>query len=309
MQKKVLVIAILVLGISVCQVKAIDITFTADSIINDMDTFDNVEVVNDITVDMIGGRVIYGVKTQDASTFNLKDGTVGWIHSFDSSTVNITGGSLLKALSAYPSSQVNIYDVDANDLFDIDVYDGSEVNVYGGNISTNVLSIYPDSSLQILGGNINIDQVAMCNGCEEGVFIHGYDFIYDFNTNVFTGVLLHGGKIKINTLHPDNYDLLSLNSSFVVPEPEVVNLIKVVLDKKKLLKAYEVTLEKEWRVYKSLKQRLESGDYGDWKKRDIIKSRQNIHSAIQHQEQSKKTLEKSIKKLQESLDTLGYDLY
>ncbi len=51
---------------------------------------------------------------------------------------------------------------------------------------------------------------------------------------------------------------------------------------------------------------LETGDYGDLKKGDIVIAMQNTHSAIQHQELSEKAIQRSIEKLLYSLSTLGY---
>ncbi len=78
-----------------------------------------------------------------------------------------------------------------------------------------------------------------------------------------------------------------------------------IAEKEELLAIIDETLEKEWQAYDALEQLLESGDYGDLKKSDIIKARQKIHSAIQHQEQSMDALEKSIESLEDSLSLLG----
>ena len=70
----------------------------------------------------------------------------------------------------------------------------------------------------------------------------------------------------------------------------------------------KAALEKEWMAYDMLEQMLENGDYGDLKKRDIIKARQKLYSAIQHQEQSLGALEKSIESLEDALEAVDEDL-
>ena len=54
-----------------------------------------------------------------------------------------------------------------------------------------------------------------------------------------------------------------------------------------------------------LEELLDTGDYGDLKKSDIIHAMQQIHSSIQHEELSAKALERSIEKLEDSLSALG----
>jgi len=67
------------------------------------------------------------------------------------------------------------------------------------------------------------------------------------------------------------------------------------------------TLAEEWTAYEALEELLESGDYGDLNKGDIVTAKQKIHSAIQHQEQAIDALEKSIEKLEDALSALGYE--
>jgi hypothetical protein len=77
--------------------------------------------------------------------------------------------------------------------------------------------------------------------------------------------------------------------------------------KKASLEKLEAALDEEWTAYQALEELLDSGDYGDLKKGDIITAKQRIHSAIQHQEQAIKTLEKSINQLEDALIELRYE--
>jgi len=79
-----------------------------------------------------------------------------------------------------------------------------------------------------------------------------------------------------------------------------------IAEKDDALGRIDAALEIEWAAYEALEELLESEDYGDLKKGDIVAAKQKIHSAIQHQEQSKKALEKSIEKLEDSLALLGW---
>ncbi|MHC4095188.1 MAG: LamG-like jellyroll fold domain-containing protein [Planctomycetota bacterium] len=82
--------------------------------------------------------------------------------------------------------------------------------------------------------------------------------------------------------------------------------IKKALKRKKAsLVELEAAIAEERTAYEALEELLETGDYGDLKKSDIIHAMQQIHSSIQHEEQSAKTLERSIEKLEDSLSALG----
>lgn len=80
-----------------------------------------------------------------------------------------------------------------------------------------------------------------------------------------------------------------------------------IAEKLDALDKVNAALEKEWTAYEALQELLESGDYGDLKKSDITSAMQKIHSSIQHEELSKKALEKSIEKLKDALAALGWE--
>ena len=89
-------------------------------------------------------------------------------------------------------------------------------------------------------------------------------------------------------------------------EIAVIKVEKAIFEKMETLEQIDATLEQEWTAYQALEELLESGDYGDLKKSDITKAMQQIHSSIQHEELSKKAIQRSIEKLLYSLSTLGY---
>ncbi|MHC4084411.1 MAG: LamG-like jellyroll fold domain-containing protein [Planctomycetota bacterium] len=86
----------------------------------------------------------------------------------------------------------------------------------------------------------------------------------------------------------------------------VIQIKNAIFEKIKAIERIDAALEQEWAAYDAFKELLETGDYGDLKKGDIVTAMQNTHSSIQHQQQSKAALQKSIEKLLYSLSTLGY---
>ena len=91
-------------------------------------------------------------------------------------------------------------------------------------------------------------------------------------------------------------------------DPKIIAITKInraIAEKIEALERIDAALEKEWAAYIALEELLASGDYGDLKRGDIVTAKQKIHSAIQHEEQSKNALEKSLQKLEDSLWLLG----
>jgi predicted outer membrane repeat protein len=89
-------------------------------------------------------------------------------------------------------------------------------------------------------------------------------------------------------------------------EIAAISIKKAIIEKIGMLEHIDAAMEQEWTAYEALEELLESGDHGDLKKSDIIHAMQQIHSSIQHEELSKKPLQKSIEKLLYSLSALGY---
>jgi len=84
--------------------------------------------------------------------------------------------------------------------------------------------------------------------------------------------------------------------------------VEKAIDKKQVaLEAVDAALVEEADAYEALEQLLETGDYGDLKKADIITARQKLHLAIQREQQSIGALEKSIERLYDALAALGWE--
>jgi hypothetical protein len=79
----------------------------------------------------------------------------------------------------------------------------------------------------------------------------------------------------------------------------------IIVNKLNLIEQINTILDNEHDVIDSLNTSAADGDYGSVKQGDVIKAKQKIHSAIQHQEQAIHDLENSIEKLTEALDSLG----
>jgi hypothetical protein len=90
-------------------------------------------------------------------------------------------------------------------------------------------------------------------------------------------------------------------------ERAVVVIEDVLVEKQETLEANLRTLEKEWLAHESLEQLLESGNYGDLNRRSIVIAKQDIHFAIQQEQQSREFLERSIERLLDSLAGLGVE--
>jgi len=88
----------------------------------------------------------------------------------------------------------------------------------------------------------------------------------------------------------------------LIPIKKIEHSIAKMLE---LLERIDAALETEWTAYEEHEELLQSGDYGDLTKGGIVAAMQQIHSAIQHQELSKKALERSIEKMQDALASLG----
>jgi hypothetical protein len=97
--------------------------------------------------------------------------------------------------------------------------------------------------------------------------------------------------------------------SYLIVHPydaAVTAILDAIDEKLDALDRINAALEKEWAAYDALQELLESGDYGDLKKSDITSAMQKILSTIHHEEITKKALDRSIEKLEDTLAALGW---
>lgn len=177
-------------------------------------------------VDMNGGHVgdwddsDSGMFTYESTTFNMSGGVVEYLHTYNSSTANISGGVVGHDLpwrwtiNAYDSSTVNVYDgalLCGTISHDFSMSDSSTLNVYGGDVQLLVCA-YNSSLVNIYDGDVfsvwpyHYSTVNVCGGDIDtyGPFqapetatvnIFGYDFEYDPEDSLLTGVGPYGTAI------------------------------------------------------------------------------------------------------------------
>ncbi len=321
-----------------------DIVFTENGVIQECDQYVQVFVYGTLpyttTVEMTGGKV-GALFIYDYSTVNISGGIISsQFYSFhpgnndgddiflcppqfcvnvsDHSTVSISGGSI-DSLQCEDWGTLNITGGDVSLVFS----DHATVNISGGRVRfgrVKLLYLWPEENYshlylsggQILGGVLLEDNATM--------EIYGYGFAYDpnggdpdnpkfSNGGRLTGFWRDGTAFSINfqDFRNHSYDNVILHEIHKV-DIAVIRIEQAIAKKKEALGRVDAALEKEWDAHDALEELLEGGDYGDLKKGDIVKAKQKIHSAIQHEKQSKEALEKSIEKLEDALASLGWEL-
>jgi len=86
-----------------------------------------------------------------------------------------------------------------------------------------------------------------------------------------------------------------------------LNIQNAIDEKYEALEIIDAALDKEWTAHDMLEVMLDSGDFGDLKKRDIIKAKRKVDLAIRLEKLSKKALRRSVKKLEHALRALGVE--
>lgn len=85
------------------------------------------------------------------------------------------------------------------------------------------------------------------------------------------------------------------------------NLSDVLDIKLDILEQLGIALAKEEAVVDMLNTSFENRDFGSAKKKDVVKAKQKIHFAMQHEEQAEAAVDKSIEKLEDALTALGLE--
>ena len=322
-----------------------DITFTGNGVVQECDQYVQVFIhgtpPDTTTLEMTGGKV-GALFIYDFSVVNISGGIViGQFYSFhpenndgddlflcppefcvnvfDHSTVNVSGG-LVDGIKCEDWGTVNIsggnFSVAFSDHATVYITDGCVRLVAWGEFAPWGQKYEDNSHLYLSGGQILGGVLLKDNATME---VYGYGFAYDpngcdannpkfSNGGRLTGFWRDGRAFSINFMDFRNhsYDNVILHE---IPKADIgaIRIQEAIDEKEEVLAKIDAALEKEWAAYDALEQLLESGDYGDLSKGDIVKAKQKIYSAMQHQEQSKKALEKSIEKLKEALAALGWE--
>ena len=150
-------------------------------------------------VDISGSGGIIGIGCFDFSQIDFSGGGTNDFQSYDSSQVNISGGSVVGELHSYESSRINISDgwilsLTSNGSSQVNIsggvfqslssHDYSQVDISGGAIEWSVES-HGSSQIDISGGLISGDLSLYDNSM---INIFGYDFAVD-GTAVGSGEL------------------------------------------------------------------------------------------------------------------------
>ncbi|RLI51103.1 MAG: hypothetical protein DRP09_19545, partial [Candidatus Thorarchaeota archaeon] len=126
------------------ELKATDIDFYDDGIIQEGDGYDNVNVHNVAIVDMTGG-VVSDFFTNDSSTANLTDGEIWRFYCRDTSTFNMFGGIIHQSFGVSGNGIANLH---AGSIGQgLSAIESSEINVYGYDFS-----LIPSGSNYFLSG-------------------------------------------------------------------------------------------------------------------------------------------------------------
>ena len=113
---------------------------------------DEIDAYDSSIVDISGGSVAvdHFLDTYDSSTVDISGGSVGYIRAYETSTVDISGGSV-HYLRPYNTSTVHI----SNGLVSmIDTYDSSTVDISGGSVAVDS-SFYAYGTVNISGGSVD----------------------------------------------------------------------------------------------------------------------------------------------------------
>lgn len=184
--------------------------------------------------------------------------------------------------------------------------------------------IFPDSApiadagkdQAVLVGTCGLAEITLNGLASRNPDGDGLAFEWTWTINAET-YKAHGANPTIMLPIGEHFIELIVNNGQIDSQPDYVvievltptqQIDRVRNEKLRLLDQIDVMLAKEQQVVNELNMLLASGDYGDLTHDDIIAARLAIRSAIQHQQQAKQYLEKSIEKLQDALLSLGMPL-
>ena len=125
-------------------------------------------------------------------------------------------------------------------------------------------------------------------------------YLYDFNGEV-DEVRIYNRALSAEEIRQ------VYREGFSGSELAITDIGNAIDEKIEAMERIDAALERESEAYNVLEELLESGDYGDLKKGDIVTAKQRIHSAIRNEERSLDALEKSIEKLEGALTALGWE--
>jgi hypothetical protein len=289
------------------------------------------------TINISGGTVRVSNTDGAGSTINITGGTF-WNVESGSGRLNISGGYIagLGIIAATGDGAVNIYGyglefspmVGKDDgrlmgfwregtPFSIDFRPGAYQLVTLHEISPGsapIANAGPDQTVLVRKRTIAV--VTLDGSASRGS--DGYTLVYEWtwtidgatykaegiNTTITLLVGVHTIELIVNDGRHDSqpdYVLIEV----ITPAQQIERLKN---EKLQLLEEIDLMLAKEQQVVSEFDLSLDSEDYGQLTRDEIIAARQAVDSAIQHQQQAKQELESSIEQLQDALASLGTPL-
>jgi len=214
--KNLILIMCVVLMTGAVASKAESIVFTESGEILEGEVWDMVDIFGDDTiVDMSGGSVDY-ISTFDSSTLNMIGGRAE-MGAFDTSTINIFSGNLSGAV-AWDNAEVNLFDCDYS--LDLSVGGSGIANMTGGTVE--YLSAGGSGIINLFAGLVTDSLNAWDSAA---VNVYGYDLSKTITGGVYgygqmSGFWLDDTAFTIDFSTAETYSHINL-----VPEPGTLILM------------------------------------------------------------------------------------
>lgn len=188
-----------------------------------------------------------------------------------------------------------------------DAYTATTQNAYNDNAWHHVAAVVTTSTTEASGNSalIYVDGT-LVNATETQVSAYGASSAnWVIGGPVFFNGLLDDVRIYDNALSAD--DVLQIyEEATLSPTDFALAMIDDALAKKQAaLDKIQAALQKENAALRALDRMLNSGDYGDLEKRNIIKASQRVFQAKQFEQHAKKMLNKSIGRLNNAANILS----
>ena len=285
------------------------------------------------TINISGGTVRVPNTGDAGSTINVTGGTF-WNIEVGSGEFNMSGGQIagMGIFAPAKDGAVNIYGYGFEYYPLPDKNDGRLTGFWQDGTPFSI-EFRPDAYQLVTLYEIPPGSAPIANAGKNQTVIAGTEAMTEVTLNGSTSWDPDGDGLLYKwtwTIYAETYKAEGANPSIMLPVGEhIIELIVndgqadsqpdyVVIDvltliqqidrvrdeKVRLLEQIDIMLAKEQQVIYGLNILLGSGDYGDLTHDDVIRARDAIHSAKQHQQQAKLDLEKSIEKLRDALRVL-----
>jgi hypothetical protein len=228
-----IILGILALTPGVCQAVIVDYFYT-DGTIQDGDVYDIVHVMNNATVDVLGGRVSQ-LHANDSSTVNFYAGLVGYVGIENTGVFNLQG-TLSSLVSMSHSGTFNInqgmfegrilgswgqitVSDGTVDIADSYMSNDTIMDIYGGVVTFDQMLFNRYAVLNVYGGEVTFKRSSLgyAFGLSGTAAFNVYyaDIIYEGGGGEITGYRLRDGNLfMLDQFTQEEIDLITF-----VPEP------------------------------------------------------------------------------------------